>query len=62
MGCEYCTSGLGRACEGLLGLDDLEVACDCTCHKCPLCGSAYCENVGGPDRCDAHDEVYDDGL
>ena len=53
MGCEYCTTGLGRACEGPLGLDDLEVACDCSCHDCLDCGSAYCWKVGGPDPCEA---------
>jgi len=52
MGCKYCASGLGEACQGPLGLDDLEVACDCECHKCPDCGSAYCEKKGGPDPCE----------
>ena len=49
MGCKYCS--LGEACHGPLGADDLEVNCDCDCHKCPDCGSAYCEKMGGPDKC-----------
>lgn len=53
MGCRYCSSGLGEACQGPLGLDDLEVACNCPCHECPDCGSAYCEKMGGPDPCKA---------
>lgn len=32
MGCTYCTSGLGKACQGPNGLDDLEAACTCECH------------------------------
>lgn len=52
LGCRYCTSGLGVYCNGPLGLDDLEVACDCECHKCPYCYSAYCEVMGGPDPCE----------
>lgn len=56
MGCKYCTSGLGELCEGPLGLDDLEVHCDCECHCCVECGSAYCENVGGPDPCERDNE------
>lgn len=60
MGCKYCTSGLGENCEGPLGLDDLEVACDCSCHECVDCGSAYCEKVGGPDPCPC--DTDDDSL
>lgn len=52
MGCRHCTSGLGLNCEGPLGLDDLEVGCDCDCHRCDICGSAYCVNMGGSDPCD----------
>jgi len=59
MGCNYCTSGLGEDCQGPLGLDDLEVSCDCECHQCELCGSAYCQNVGGPDPCEADSESYE---
>lgn len=51
MGCKYCSSGLGYNCQGPLGLDDLEVACNCSCHECYDCRSAYCINVGGPDPC-----------
>jgi hypothetical protein len=29
MGCRWCSSGLGLNCQGPLGFDDLEVACDC---------------------------------
>jgi len=36
MGCKYCTSGLGDMCDGPMGLDDLEVGCDCSCHTCPI--------------------------
>lgn len=32
MGCKHCTSGLGKACQGPDGLDDLEAACTCECH------------------------------
>ena len=32
MGCKYCTSGLGRMCQGPNGIDDLEAACTCECH------------------------------
>ena len=42
-------------CSGPLGMDDLEVGCDCQCHECPDCHSAYCRKVGGPDRCKARD-------
>ena len=61
MGCKYCTSGLGEACQGPPGLDDLEVACDCECHICPDCHSAYCEKMGGPDKCesDADDDDWE---
>jgi len=60
MGCKYCSSGLGELCHGPLGLDDLEVSCDCSCHECPDCGSAYCENVGGPDPCESgEDYIYE---
>jgi len=55
MGCKYCASGLGEACQGPLGMDDLEVDCDCDCHKCPDCGSAYCNKKGGPDPCKTDD-------
>ncbi len=34
MGCRWCSSGLGELCQGPLGLDDVEVGCDCDCHKC----------------------------
>jgi hypothetical protein len=51
LGCEWCSSGFGKNCNGPLGLDDIEVGCDCDCHKCPDCGSAYCETMGGPDPC-----------
>jgi hypothetical protein len=59
MGCKWCTSGLGRKCEGPLGLDDLECGCQCQCHVCPDCFSAYCVNVGGPDPCEDGDEGFD---
>ena len=55
MGCKWCTSGLGRKCHGPNGIDDLECGCECDCHKCPDCGSAYCINVGGEDECDCDD-------
>ena len=51
MGCEFCTSGLGVSCDGPLGFDDLEVGCDCDCHRCDICGSAYCVSMGGNDPC-----------
>jgi len=57
VGCKYCTSGLGEDCQGPLGFDDLEVSCDCECHKCEICGSAYCQNVGGPDPCMPFDDL-----
>lgn len=57
MGCQYCTSGLGVNCQGPLGLDDIEVGCDCDCHCCPDCGSAYCVNMGGRDPCESEDET-----
>ena len=57
MGCKFCPSGLGNDCEGPLGLDDIEASCDCDCHRCPDCQSAYCQNVGGPEECD--DETDD---
>lgn len=61
MGCKWCTSGLGRACHGPLGIDDLEVGCQCSCHECPDCMSAYCVNVGGDEPCDDwRDYDYDD--
>jgi len=47
----------GEDCQGPLGLDDLEVACDCDCHRCPDCGSVYCEKMGGPDPCESDDEA-----
>lgn len=56
MGCQWCSSGLGANCAGPLGLDDLEVGCDCDCHKCPECGSAYCECMGGADPCRREDD------
>jgi len=59
MGCKYCPSGLGVHCAGPLGIDDIEVGCDCECHKCEECGSAYCYKVGGPDECSAD---YEDEL
>jgi hypothetical protein len=65
MGCRYCRSGLGEACQGPLGLDDVEVACDCDCHKCPDCGSAYCWKMGGPgghDTCPVDEEEYDGAM
>lgn len=62
MGCEYCSSGLGRNCHGPLGLDDLEASCGCTCHECWECNSAYCQKVGGPDPCENWAEDFrDDG-
>lgn len=51
MGCSRCPSGLGLNCDGPLGLDDLEVGCDCECHCCEACGSPYCVDVGGDDEC-----------
>jgi len=51
MGCKSCSSGLGATCEGPLGLDHLDGGCDCSCHECWDCHSAYCEKVGGPDVC-----------
>ncbi len=62
MGCKFCTSGLGRRCDGPLGIDDLEVGCDCMCHKCDTCNSAHCVNVGGPDACDEAGEGGMDAL
>jgi len=56
MGCRFCTSGLEELCEGPLGLDDLEVACTCSCHECEECGSAYCERVGGREPCRSDEE------
>ena len=60
MGCKTCGSGLGRDCHGPLGVDDLEVGCDCDCHECPDCGSAYCITMGGEDACetDADDDQW----
>ncbi len=54
MGCKWCSSGLGRHCDGPLGMDDLEVSCDCQCHECPDCHSAYCETMGGDEECGRH--------
>ena len=51
MGCKWCV--LGVNCDGSLGMDDLEAACDCSCHDCPDCGSPYCYKMGGPDPCQA---------
>ena len=65
MGCKWCGSGLGEACSGPLGLDDLEVDCDCSCHQCPDCHSAHCVKVGGDEPCndadseDLSEEDYD---
>ena len=56
MGCKYCSSGLGEGCQGPLGLGDLEVACDCDCHHCSDCGSAYCVKMGGPDPCESGED------
>ena len=58
MGCKDCTSGLGVNCQGPLGLDDLEVGCDCDCHRCEICNSAYCVNMGGTDPCDVGDDAF----
>ena len=55
MGCQYCTSGLGKGCQGPRGLDDVEIGCDCDCHRCEECGSAFCYKMGGPDNCTASD-------
>lgn len=33
MGCKWCTSGLGRKCEGLEGGDDIHASCTCECHS-----------------------------
>jgi len=53
MGCEYC----GRDCNGpLYTMDDLEAACGCDCHCCPVCGSAYCEKMGGDEPCASLEE------
>ena len=52
MGCKWCSSGLGRNCEGPLGMDDIECGCDCDCHRCDDCNSTFCETMGGPDECD----------
>lgn len=60
MGCKYCASGLGEACQGPLGMDDLEVGCDCDCHHCPDCGSAYCEKMGGHDKCQSNNDEWED--
>jgi len=57
MGCKGCSSGLGEDCDGPLGLDDLEASCNCPCHDCPDCGSAYCEKMGGSDPCESDDEA-----
>jgi len=56
MGCKYCTSGLGENCDGPLSMDDVEASCDCECHKCPECHSAYCEKMGGNEPCSADEE------
>ena len=65
MGCKWCPSGLGRNCHGPLGIDDLEVGCDCECHECPDCNSAYCVNVGGREACseaDAYEDYPEDDF
>jgi len=59
MGCEYCRSGLGEMCQGPLGIDDLEVDCDCDCHRCPDCHSAYCVKMGGADPCESDEDDYE---
>jgi len=70
MGCKWCSSGTGVACDGPLSCDDLEAGCDCDCHRCPECGSAYCVSMGGDEECGrdfdpvtgeriADDDVYD---
>ena len=56
MGCKWCSSGLGEDCDGPLGLDDLEASCNCPCHRCPDCGSAYCEKMGGTDPCESGED------
>lgn len=43
-------------CAGPLGMDDLEVACNCECHNCPDCGNPYCENMGGNEPCESDSE------
>lgn len=59
MGCKWCTSGLGRTCQGPNGIDDLECGCDCDCHKCPDCFSPFCENIGGDEPCECDDDLND---
>ena len=60
MGCEFCTSGLGDECRGPLGIDGLEVGCDCDCHRCYACDSPYCETVGGDEECEDYYAWEDD--
>lgn len=52
MGCEYCSSGLGKKCDGPEGLDDIECGCNCDCHKCPECYQTDCESIGGNEPCE----------
>ena len=52
VGCKWCPSGLSRDCRGPLGSDDLEVACACACHKCPVCYSVRCVTMGGSEPCE----------
>lgn len=60
MGCKWCSSGLGRNCAGPIGMDDLEVGCNCECHVCDDCGSAYCINAGGIEFCESESDIYAD--
>lgn len=54
MGCQYCTSGLGSACQGPDGIDALEASCACACHgeACASCGYVrqcpYEDEIGAP--------------
>lgn len=32
MGCKYCPTGTGEACDGPESIDDIERCCDCPCH------------------------------
>ncbi len=51
MGCVRCPSGRGMVCEGPFGLYASEVQCDCECHRCKVCYSFDCIQVGGIKRC-----------
>ena len=59
MGCKWCA--LGEMCVGPNGgIDDMEANCDCDCHCCDECGSAFCESVGGDQVCEYSDDDFGD--